>query len=69
MPTEKREEREALMLCGMNPVNAEKFWHELLACYLGTRDEILIKELNNRALAYMLLRLALMPALKTEFVE
>ena len=69
MPTEKREEREALMLCGMNPVNAEKFWHELLACYLGTRDEIKIKELNNRALAYMLLRLALMPALKTEFVE
>lgn len=69
MPTEKREEREALMLCGMNPVNAEKFWHELLACYLGTRDEIQIKKLYNRALAYMLLRLALMPALKTEFVE
>ena len=69
MPTEKREEREAMMLCGMNPVNAEKFWHELLACYLGTRDEIKIKELYNRALAYMLLRLALMPALKTEFVE
>ncbi len=68
-PVEKRDVNQALMHCGMSPENAAAFWHELLANYLGSWDESLISLQHRKAKAYMLLRVALLPALKTEYVE
>ena len=68
-PVEKRDVNQALMHCGMSPENAAAFWHELLANYLGSWDESLIELQHRKVKAYMLLRIALLPALKTEYVE